>query len=319
MKTAILIGLGVALLALAAWLYTPDESRAELEARYARGPADFLQVAGLRLHVRDTGPRDAPTVLMLHGLGASLHTWEDWAGALPGMRVIRFDLPGFGLTGPDPTGDYSDSRSVAVILALLDQLGVQRTSLVGHSMGGRIAWRFAAVHPERVERLVLVSPDGFSSPGFEYGKTPQVPAVAGVMPYVLPRAMVRMNLVPGYANPAVVTDELLGRYYDLLRAPGVRAAILERTRQTVLEEPTAILKRVPAPTLLLWGEQDAMIPFANSAEYLQAMPDVRLVGLPGVGHLPQEEAPQKSIEAVREFLLAPPADSMPSETETPAL
>ena len=143
------------------------------------------------------------------------------------------------------------------MLALLDALQVQRASLVGHSMGGRFAWRFAAAHPERVDKLVLVSPDGFSSPGFEYGKTPQLPAVAGIMPYVLPRAMVRMNLVAGYTDPAVVTDALLARYYDLLRAPGVRAALLERTRQTVLEEPMAILRQVRAPTLLLWGEQDA--------------------------------------------------------------
>ncbi len=192
------------------------------------------------------------------------------------------------------------------MLALLDALQVQRASLVGHSMGGRFAWRFAAAHPERVDKLVLVSPDGFSSPGFEYGKTPQLPAVAGIMPYVLPRAMVRMNLVAGYTDPAVVTDALLARYYDLLRAPGVRAALLERTRQTVLEEPMAILRQVRAPTLLLWGEQDGMIPFANSTQYLQSLPDVRLVALPGVGHLPQEEAPQRSIGAVRQFLLSPP-------------
>ena len=104
----------MALLALVAWLYTPDLRRSDLEARYARGPADFIEGSGMRLHVRDTGPRDAPAVVLLHGLGASLHTWEDWANALPELRVIRFDLPGFGLTGADPSGDYSDKRSVAV-------------------------------------------------------------------------------------------------------------------------------------------------------------------------------------------------------------
>ncbi len=105
----------IALFCAAAWLYTPDKSRAALEAIYARPPSTFVQLAGLRLHLRDTGPRDAPAVILLHGFGASLHTWEAWARNLDTKyRVIRFDLPGFGLTGADPSGDYSDARSLTV-------------------------------------------------------------------------------------------------------------------------------------------------------------------------------------------------------------
>jgi pimeloyl-ACP methyl ester carboxylesterase len=301
MKYLTVVAMAVAVL-VASWLWTPDEPRAQLEAKYARAPSRFLGVAGLRLHVRISGPESAPAVIMLHGLGASLHTWEPWAQGLAGYRVIRFDLPGFGLTGPDPTGDYSDARSVAVITALMDSLGIARASLIGHSMGGRIAWQFAAAHSDRTEKLVLVSPDGFASPGFEYGAAPRVPAVASIMRYVLPKSIVRMNLLPGYANPNFVTDELLTRYYDLLRAPGVRGALLERTRQTILSDPVPILQRVRAPSLLLWGTQDAMIPFANSADYLRALPDSTLAALPGVGHLPQEEAPEVSLQRVEAFL-----------------
>ena len=149
----------------AAWLWTPDKARAALEATYARGSGDFVQAAGLRLHVRDSGPPagnpGAQTVILLHGFGSSLHTWEPWAQGLAGdLRVIRFDQPGAGLTGVDPTGDYSDERGMQVLLALLDQLGVARASVVGHSMGGRLAFRFAAAHPGRVDKLVLVAPDG---------------------------------------------------------------------------------------------------------------------------------------------------------------
>jgi pimeloyl-ACP methyl ester carboxylesterase len=294
--------IAVVLLAGAFWLWTPDKPRLDLETRYAPAPSRFVDVAGLRLHVRSTGPESAPAVIMLHGLGASLHTWEAWADRLADYRVIRFDMPGFGLTGPDPTNDYSDARSVAVINALMDQLGVARASLVGHSLGGRIAWQFAAAHPDRVDKLVLVSPDGFASPGFEYGKAPQVPAVASLVRHVLPRFMVCMNLEPGYADPKVITDELLTRYHDLLLAPGVRGALLERMSQTILTDPEPILRRVTMPTLLLWGEQDAMIPFANSADYLRLLPDSSLAALPGVGHLPQEEAPDASLARVRAFL-----------------
>src|SRR4051812_45564561 len=114
MKFALVIlasGVSIVLIAGAIWLYTPEKSRSVLEARYLNAPTDYVDAAGVRLHVRDSGPREAPALVMLHGFGSSLHTWEPWAQALGrAHRVIRFDLPGAGLTGPDPTGDYSDSR-----------------------------------------------------------------------------------------------------------------------------------------------------------------------------------------------------------------
>ncbi len=289
----------------AGWAWTPDLDRATLEARYLAAPGDMRDVAGTRLHVRDSGPRDAPAVVLLHGFGASLHTWEPWAQVLQGeFRVVRFDLPGSGLSPPDPQGDYRDARSLAVLGALLDQLGIAQAALIGNSMGGRIAWEFAARQPERVSALVLVSPDGFASPGFAYGKQPHTPAYLQLMRWALPQALLRQSLVPAYANPAVMTDALAARYHDLLRAPGAREAMLQRMEQTVLEDPVPWLQRIHAPSLLLWGEQDAMIPFRNSADYVKALPGAQLVALPGIGHLPQEEDPAASVLPVQAFLRA---------------
>jgi pimeloyl-ACP methyl ester carboxylesterase len=294
----------IALLLGGYWLWTPDEDRAALEARYAAPPSTFVEVAGLRLHLRDTGPRDAPALILLHGFGSSLHTWEPWALALSDkFRVIRIDLPGAGLTGADPTGDYSDMRGVQVLVALLDQLGLARANFIGHSMGGRLAWRFAAEQPGRVDKLVLVAPDGFASPGFEYGKAPEVTAVVRLMQFVLPRPILRMSLEPAYADRGLMSDEAVDRYWHLMRAPQVRPALIARMQQMVLQDPLPMLARITAPTLLLWGDQDAMIPPANAQDYLRAMQDVRLVSLPGVGHLPHEEAPAAALPAVRSFLL----------------
>ena len=290
-------------LVLAFLLWTPDRDRASLEAVYLRTPADMIDVAGTRLDVRDSGPRDAPAVILLHGFGSSLHTWEAWSTDLEAdHRVIRFDLPGCGLSPPDPTGDYTDDRSMAVLIALMDQLGVARASIVGNSMGGRIAWTFAAAHPERVHRLVLVSPDGFASPGFAYGRAPDVPIAVKAMRYVLPKPLMKMSLAPAYADPKVMTDDLATRYYDLMRAPGVRNAMIERMKQSVRDDPVSRLHTIQAPTLLLWGEQDRMIPFTNAADYVKAIPHATLAPLPGVGHLPQEEAPGRSLEILRKFL-----------------
>ena len=302
MLTILLTGLGVALVAALAWLYTPDRPRAALEAAYAGPPSQFLEIAGVRLHVRDTGPRDAPAVIMLHGFGSSLHTWDAWAADLErDHRVVRYDLPGFGLTGPDPTGDYTDARSIAILIALMDRLGLAHASLVGHSMGGRIAWTAAALHPDRVDRLVLVSPDGFASPDIGYGATPHVPPLMRALPYVLPSAMLRGSLAAAYADKSVLTEALFTRYRDMMLAPGVRQAIVQRMGQQVLVDPVPLLRTIQAPTLLLWGEQDGMIPFSNAADYQRALPHATLEKLPGIGHIPQEEAPN-TVALVRAFL-----------------
>jgi len=289
---------------LLAWLlWTPDRDLGQLEAKYLDSPDDMKQIGAWRLHVTDSGPRDAPAVVLIHGFGASMQTWDRWTQSLSRRwRVVRVDLPGSGLSPPDPAKDYKDASSVRMVVALMDQLGLQRASIVGHSIGGRIAWTFAASHPERVNRLVLVAPDGFASPGFEYGKAPAVPAMFGLMRYVLPKPLLRMNLAPAYADPKVLSDVLVERYDDLLRAPGARQALLDRMRQTVLVDPRPLLASVRAPTLLLWGQRDAMIPVSNSSEYLKALPDARLVVIPGAGHLPQEEAAAESLAAVEAFL-----------------
>lgn len=293
---AVLAGAGV-------YLYAPDRSRAALEAKYRVAASDYVTVAGIRLRVRDEGPRQGRTIVLLHGFGSSLETWDAWAAGLTTThRVIRFDLPGFGLTGPDPGNDYSDARAMVILAALMDKLGVTQASVIGNSLGGRLAWMFAVSHPDRVEKLVLVSPDGFASPGFDYGKAPDVPLMMRALPYTLPRAMLRASLAPAYGDPAHLTDAVVTRYRDMMLAPGVRGAILARTSQTILRDPTQLLGRIQAPTLLLWGERDGMIPFANAAAYLRLIPHARLVALPGLGHVPFEEAPAGSLVSVEDFL-----------------
>ncbi len=303
MRTVVAWATGLTVLGavgLAVVLYAPDKPRAALEAAY---PGTYRNVDGVRLRLRDSGPRDAPAVILLHGFGASLDTWEPWARALSTrFRVVRLDLPGFGLTGADPTGDYSDARAMQILIEMMDQLGIERASLVGNSMGGRIAWTFAAFHPSRVSRLVLISPDGFASPGFAYGRPPTVPILMQALPYVAPRGLIRANLAAAYARPEALSEPTLTRYRDMLLAPGVRAAILARTSQTILQDPAPLLARVEAPTLLLWGEKDRMIPISNAADYLRHLPHATLVRLPNLGHVPFEEDPARSLAPVERFL-----------------
>ena len=118
-------------------LWPPDQALAAPDSRYLDAPGDLLDVAGVRLNVRDTGRKDAPAVILLHGFGSGLHTFEPWARLLEtDHRVIRFDLSGSGLSGPDPQGVYTDARSMEIITALMDRLGVAQTSVIGHLIGG---------------------------------------------------------------------------------------------------------------------------------------------------------------------------------------
>ena len=302
------VGLGllvivVVLIGLGAWLYTPDRSEAALEERYFRGHADYRDVAGLHLHVRDTGPRDAPAVVLLHGFGSSLLTWDAWSDRLSiDHRVVRIDLPGFGLTGADPTADYSDERAGIILAELMDQLGIHQATVMGNSLGGRIAWMFAVHHPDRVAKLVLISPDGFASPGFHYGKKPDVPLLMRLLPYTLPEFMLRPSIEQAYGDPARLTDGTLTRYRDMMLAPGVRSAILVRSASDIRSDPVPLLRQIRIPTLILWGEKDNMIPFSNAADYARAMPFATVAALAGLGHVPFEEAPLDSFVPVRGFI-----------------
>src|SRR5512137_3047131 len=136
--------------AFIAW-HVPDQPVSALQARWAPPPSQFIAVRGMQVHVRDEGPRDDPVpIILLHGTGASLHTWDGWTRELAReRRVIRFDLPGFGLTGPSPDGVYTVESYVDTVLAVADKLGVQRFVLAGNSLGGYVAWATAVLHPPR--------------------------------------------------------------------------------------------------------------------------------------------------------------------------
>ena len=291
-------------LTVSLWLaWTPDLPREALLQSYARPGTSFVQVAGQPVFLQDTGPRDAPTLVLLHGFGASLQTWDAWATELDkDWRVVRIDVPAFGLTGAALNNDYSDAADVARLLALLDHLGLQRVAVGGHSMGGRIAWNFAAAHPERVSQLLLVSPDGFPDPRSTTEHTYQVSPWLGLIQLSLPAWALKMGVAPAYGDEKLLTADTMRRYQDMMLAPGVRTALIERMRQTRNSDPVPRLQSLKMPVLLVWGDKDAFIPISNALDYLQAIPHATLATITLAGHVVHEEAPLPSVQAVKEFL-----------------
>ncbi len=290
--------------------WAPDVPVDQLKARWARPPSRFLEIGGLQVHVRDEGPHDDPApIVLLHGASSSLHTWDGWARALREQRrVIRFDLPGFALTGPSPDNDYSMDAYVRFVRVAMDQLGVQRFVIAGNSLGGKIAWYTAAAMPQRVAGLILVDADGYSREsltteqsvplGFRIAATPGLRLLAE---YTLPRGVVERSLHHVYGDPSKVTPELVDQYMAMTRREGNRKALVRRIEQGGSGR-VELLATIKAPTLILWGGKDRVTPPELAQRFAGAIAGSRLVMFDDLGHMPQEEDPQRTAAQVSRFL-----------------
>ena len=293
----------------------PDRSAESLVARWALPPSDFIEVQGQVVHVRDEGPRSDPLpIVLIHGTSASLHTWDGWAAALKGQRrVIRFDLPGFGLTGPwsdtftgpYPHEHYEGDAYARFTLALLDALQVQRAVLGGNSRGGEVAWRTAFLAPQRVASLILVDAAGpvytpLTVPlGFRVAR---LPVLNRVMESLLPRPLVARSVAAVYGNPALVTEELVDRYYELTLREGNRRALSTRLQQVQAGVDAERIATLKLPTLILWGGRDRLIPPSVAQQFQQQIAGSQLIVFETLGHVPQEEDAAATVRAVKTFV-----------------
>lgn len=311
---------GVVALAVALWAYR-DIPAAELEAKYAGPTSRFITVDGVRFHYRDEG--SGPVVVLVHANFSNLIDWDPWVDALKdGYRVVRFDLTSHGLTGPDPTGDYTLERTMALTEKLLDALGLQRFTIGGTSIGGTVAIRYAALHPERVERLILLSPGSLE--GREQKARGDVPDAAYVLKYVLPRALPEYMLRSGFGDPSKLPESLVDRWYDMWMREGQREAQLDRLRQYQPGDIEGIIRSIRVPVLLLWGEANRTAKFEQSVEFRELLadaPSLTFITYPGVGHMAVEEAGEAIGRDVRRWLDTPieaPVAAGAAATATPA-
>lgn len=303
----VLLVLGLSVAGFIGLNWAPDRPVEELKARWAPAPSQFIELMGMQVHLRDEGPRDdAEPLLLLHGTSASLHTWEGWVTDLKRTRrVISVDLPGFGLTGPFPDGDYRIAHYTAFLDALLDRLQVPPVVVAGNSFGGQLAWELAVARPARVSRLILVDAAGYprQSSSVPIGfRLAQVPALAPLMARLLPRRMIESSVQNVYGDPTRVTDELVERYYQLTLRAGNRQALVQRFQQAPAGDGQALIRQVRQPALILWGGRDGLIAPANAERFKADIAGSRLVIFEQLGHVPQEEDPALTLPVVQGFL-----------------
>jgi pimeloyl-ACP methyl ester carboxylesterase len=297
-------------------VFERDLPAAGVDARYTSDASQFLaRPGGVAVHYRDEGRRDGPPLLLLHGSNASLHTWEPWVAELGDTyRIVTLDLPGHGLTGRVPNDDYSMPAFIDTVAAVADHLGIERFALGGNSMGGGVTWQFALAHPERVSAMILVDavglwswreagpPRGSGSPvAFRLLGQDWFRSVAGRLD---PKLLVGQGLRASFYDPALVDDAMIARYRDLALREGSRAATLARFGgfRGAAGAPEPDLSVLSQPTLVLWGEHDALIPPEVGERFAATLPDARLIVYPDAGHIPMEEVPERSAADVRAFL-----------------
>lgn len=278
-----------------------------LTAKYANSSSSFISIEGMDVHYRDEGnTNDSLPIVLIHGTGSSLHTFDEWTKSLSvDHRVIRMDLPAYGLTGPFPDRDYSTDNYVAFIHNFLEKLEIEQCILGGNSLGGSISWNVALTYPELVKELILIDATGYPTTSESRPiafKMATIPVIKHIFKFITPRSFAKGSIENVYADKAKVTDKLVDRYWELTLRPGNRQAFVDRINTSNDGNNHRNIPKIRQKTLVLWGDQDRLIPPDNAQRFHSDLKNDTLVILQDVGHVPMEEDPKLSLEAVRSFL-----------------
>lgn len=275
----------------------------QLKAKYANAESQFIDINGLDVHYRIEG--EGPNLVLIHGTAASLHTWDAWTEILKkDFRIIRLDLPAFGLTGPSLTRDYSIGAYRDFVDAFVDAIALDTFSIAGNSLGGGIAWAYAAAHPEKIEKLVLIDATGIPDdkgdpPVFKMARNP---ILGKLFEFLTPKSFIKKNMKEVYYDDSKVTDSLVTRYHQMALRAGNRIAFRDRAH-VVNPDRTAELAKITSPTLIIWGEEDEWIPVSSAYQFQDKIEAAELAIMEEIGHVPMEEDPETSAAIAREFLL----------------
>jgi pimeloyl-ACP methyl ester carboxylesterase len=276
-----------------------------IATRYESASSRYMPVGGLRLHYCVEGR--GPTLVLLHGELSSLHTWEGWVQRLSShYRIVRIDLPGFGLSEHLASHDYTPEYGVELLERMRSQLNLEHFSLAGNSLGGFLSWYYAAHHPERIDKLILIDPIGYPQKLPSMVALLSLPLIGELARWMAPRFMVARNVRGVYGDPNLVSDEVVDRYHQLLSHGKNRAALIRTFRRlrTYRNDPELCrqIPRVRAPTLLMWGGRDRWVPPSLIDAWRRDLPTAEVKIYPEAGHFPMEELPDVTAEDASAFL-----------------
>jgi pimeloyl-ACP methyl ester carboxylesterase len=307
LTAAVMVLVAVGALAASFPLGVWSHSDAWLLERYRRPDSKFLTFDGARIHYVDSGYGRA--IVLIHGSNENLRAWDGVVRQLgSGVRVIRLDLPDYGLSSPVPSGRYATEDDVSRVDRLVEALGVRRFLIGGSSFGGIVAFTYAALHPEKVEGLVLISSAGAVNPNV--AMLPRYNAIEKwVDQYYRPCYVIARDLKAVWGTdgqpPSALVDEVcaMTNRTGRLAQQRLRGAGAQRGR-TRMNASNPYLARVTAPTLIIWGAQNRALPPSTTDVFRSLMTQTRpaVLLLPGVGHKPEREAPVAVADAIAKFV-----------------
>ncbi|MCB0838436.1 MAG: alpha/beta hydrolase [Bacteroidetes bacterium] len=271
--------------------------------KYTNEASRFLVFDGTLVHYRDEG--EGPVLLLIHGAFSSLHTFDQWVAELKNsFRIIRIDLPGFGLSQARIDHKYDVDTYIRCLNTVLKLLDVESCSVAGSSLGGWLAWEFALEQPQKVDKLILIDSAGFldekSIPlPFRMARTP---FVNKIVRYIIKKNVLEVFLRQVYGDSSKITPELVDRYYDLFSREGNPEAFFALVNGK-FKDNTHQLSHIKAPTLIMWGEKDEWLPVANGYRFLSEIPQARMIIYEDLGHIPMEEDPHHTAIDAKAFLL----------------
>lgn len=284
--------------------YHADISVETIIEKYAYDNSQFLDLDGMKVHYRINGDT-GETVVLLHGTASSLHTWEGWIEELSKeYRVISFDMPGFGITGPEPNGIYTRERYLKFIDDVLNALHVDSCYMAGNSFGGYMTWSYAAHHPEKVKKIALLNASGYprgDQPTPISFKMQKEEWLRPMITHITPRFLVEKSVKVVYYDDSKITDKLVDRYFELLLREGNRGGLMGKTQQITYEYSDEI-KQVQCPTLIMWGDQDMLVNVEAAPRFHEDIPNSELLIYENMGHVPMEEIPERSVKDFMDFL-----------------
>ena len=265
----------------------------KLLPKYANGQSKFMTIDGLNVHYRDDG-KGYP-LLLLHAAPSSLQTFDGVTAELAKQyRVIRLDLPGYGLTGPSAEGDYSVRWYVRFLESFLEALHVQSCCVAGNSLGGRLAVELAYARPALVRKMVLLDADGYpvDDSGVLAMRMARNTLLRPVVRWVTPRFFVAMNLKEVFGGKSPVPEATVDRYYELMLRAGNRDTFIAMSNRKP-EDSSGHIRAIKVPTLILWGKADTIFPVSYAERFHRDISGSLLKVYDSVGHMPQELIPDR--------------------------
>jgi len=280
----------------------------QLQPKYFNDNSRFLIIDDVSIHIRDEGKKDAPVLLLIHGVCSSLHTWDGWVAILKDhFRIIRFDIPGFGLSGSIPSKNYTPEYCVELLNKSIEQLGIKKLSIAGNSLGGFIAWKFAIAHPDKVEKLILIDSVGYPQ---EMPWLLKFSTNVFVRPFAriaMPRYFINKAVHEVYGDQSKVTDATVDRYFELSQKEGNRSAWIDvfmvMKDYSQKNDLSKGLTDIKCPIMVMWGTKDIWIPYTTEfPKWQKDLPHAVFKIYEGAGHIPMEEIPEQTAKDAFEFL-----------------